>query len=63
MVGKTKDKFKKRELLYFNNINTYVVFYLIGQETNNVYMNDSKISSLGLNYKRYVRRIIKILNK
>lgn len=63
MVGKTKDKFKKRELLYFNNINTYVVFYLIGQETNNVYMNDSKISSLGLNYKRYVRKIIKILNK
>lgn len=63
MVGKTKDKFKKRELFYFNNINTYVVFYLIGQETNNVYMNDSKISSLGLNYKRYVRKIIKILNK
>lgn len=63
VVGKTKDKFKKRELLYFNNINTYVVFYLIGQETNNVYMNDSKISSLGLNYKRYVRKIIKILNK
>lgn len=63
MVGKTKDKFKKRELLYFNNINTYVVFYLIGQGTNNVYMNDSKISSLGLNYKRYVIKIIKILNK
>lgn len=63
MVGKTKDKFKKREVLYFNNINTYVVFSLIGQETNIVYMNDSKISSLGLNYKRYVRKIIKILNK
>lgn len=32
VVGKTKDKFKKRELLYFNNVNTYVVFYLIEEE-------------------------------
>lgn len=63
MVGKTKDKFNKRELLYFNNVNTYVVFYLIEEETNNVYMNDSWISSLGLNYKKYIKKINEILNK
>ena len=56
MVGKTKEKFKKVDLLYFNNVNTFVVFYLINEETNEVYMNDSWISALGLNYKKYVRR-------
>ena len=63
VVGKTKEKFKKVDLLYFNNVNTFVVFYLINEETNEVYMNDSWISSLGLNYKKYVRKINEILNK
>lgn len=63
VVGKTKEKFKKADLLYFNNVNTIVVFYLINEETNEVYMNDSWISSLGLNYKKYVRKINEILNK
>ena len=63
VVGKTKEKFKKVNLLYFNNVNTYVVFYLIDEENNDIYMNDSWISSLGLNYKKYVRKINEILNK
>ena len=63
VVGKTKEKFKKVDLLYFNNVNTFVVFYLINEETNEVYMNDSWISALGLNYKKYVRKINEILNK
>ena len=58
-----KYKFKKVDLLYFNNVNTFVVFYLINEETNEVYMNDSWISALGLNYKKYVRKINEILNK
>mgnify|MGYP001852937010 FL=1 len=62
MVGKTKEKFKKVDLLYFNNVNTFVVFYLINEETNDVYMNDSWISSLGLNYKKYIIKINQILN-
>ena len=63
VVGKTKELFKKVDLLYFNNVNTFVVFYLINEETNEVYMNDSWISALGLNYKKYVRKINEILNK
>ena len=63
VVGKTKEKFKKVDLLYFNNVNTFVVFYLINEETNEVYMNDSWISAIGLNYKKYVRKINEILNK
>lgn len=63
VISKTKEKFKKADLLYFNNVNTIVVFYLINEETNEVYMNDSWISFLGLNYKKYVRKINEILNK
>lgn len=63
VIGKTKEKFKKVELLYFNNINTFVVFYLINEETNEVYMNDSWIFPIGLNYKKYVRKINEILKK
>lgn len=63
VVSKTKENFKKADLLYFNNVNTIVVFYLINEETNEVYMNDSWISFLGLNYKKYVRKINEILNK
>lgn len=29
VVGKTKEKFKKVDLVYFNSVNTLVVFYLI----------------------------------
>ena len=63
VIGKTKEQFKKVDLLYFNNVNTFVVFYLINEETNDVYMNDSMISVIGLNYKKHVRRINEILNK
>ena len=63
VVSKTKEEFKKSDLLYFNSVNTVVVFYLINEETNEVYMDDSWISFIGLNYKKYVRKINKILNK
>lgn len=63
VVGKTKEKFKKVDLVYFNSVNTLVVFYLINEETNEIYMDDSWISFIGLNYKKYVRKINEILNK
>lgn len=56
IFGETKDEFNKNDLVYFNT-NTYVVFYLINNDTNDIYMDDSWISEIGLNYKKYVRRI------
>ena len=54
---------QKVDLFYFNNVNTFVVFYLINEEADEVYMNDSWISAIGLNYKKYVRKINEILNR
>jgi len=34
IVGNTKDEFTKEDLLYFNNVSTFVVFYLINEEEN-----------------------------
>ena len=62
IFGETKDEFSKNDLVYFNT-NTYVVFYLINDDTNDIYMDDSWISEMGLNYKKYVRRINDIVKK
>jgi len=63
IVGKTKEEFHKSDLIYFNSVSTFVVFYLINEEKNKVFMNDSWIYVLGNNYKKYVRKIHKIIGK
>ena len=63
VVGKTKEEFDKSDLFYFNSVNTFVVFYLINEEKNKVFMNDSWIFVLGSNYKKYVRKIHKIITQ
>ena len=61
VVGKTTDEFKKKDLFFFNNVNTFVVFYLIDEEKNKIYMNDSWIYVMGYNFKKHVRKINKII--
>ncbi len=61
VLGETNDFFKKEDLFYFNNVNTFVVFYLINQKDNKIFMNDSWIFALGCNFRKYVRKINKII--
>lgn len=61
VIGNTSDDFEKSDLLYFNNVNTFVVFYLVNEKENKVFMNDSWIFTLGLNYKKSVRKINEIV--
>lgn len=63
VVGSTSDSFEKADLVYFNNVNTFVVFYLIDESTNQIFMEDSWIFMLGANYQKYVRAINKIVNE
>ena len=62
VVGSTSDSFEKADLVYFNNINMFVVFYLINESSNQIFMEDSWIFMLGANYQKYVRAINKIVN-
>ncbi|MBR7160702.1 MAG: hypothetical protein IKD20_06685 [Clostridia bacterium] len=61
IVGRTKDEFKKGDLFFFDNVSTFAVFYLIDEETGKIYMDDSLIFTIGLNYRKVVRKINKIL--
>lgn len=63
VVAPTEDSFESAELLYFDNVNTFIVFYLIDIQKKCAYMNDSWIFTLGLNYKKVVRNINEIVKK
>ncbi len=63
VVGETQEPFKKGDLFYFNGVNTFVVFYLIDNLNQEIYMNDSWIFTVGLNYRKYVRKIDKIVRE
>lgn len=61
VVGKTSESFTKTELFYFNNIDTFVVFYLLDFANKKVYINDRSLFVLGLNYKRFIKKLNKII--
>ncbi len=63
VVGYTEDTFKKKELVFFDGVNTIVVFYLINKETKKIYMDASWISFIGYDYKKVVRTIDKIVRQ
>ena len=61
VIGKTDELFKSKELLYFDNKNCFVVFYLINEQNNTIYYNDSWIFALGLNYRKYIKKLNKVI--
>lgn len=61
VIGITSESFTKTELFYFNNIDTFVVFYLLDFANKKVYMNDRSIFVLGLNYKKIIKKLNKII--
>ena len=61
IIGKTQEVFIKKDLFWFDGVNTFAVFYLINEKENEIFMDDSWIFTLGCNYKKYVRRINQIL--
>lgn len=61
VIGKTTDEFKKQDLLFFDGVSTFAVFYLVNEQTGKVFMNDSWIFPLGCNFKRHIRKINRII--
>ena len=58
VLGKTYEKFNpKKDLLFFNNVNTIVVFYLLNEVDNTVYKNTSIIPFIGMSPKKQLRAI------
>lgn len=63
VVGKTDEHFEKKDLFYFDNNSTFVVFLLLNEKNKNVFMNDSWIFVLGCNFNKHVRKISKIIQQ
>ena len=62
VVAETTEKdFNKKELLYFDGINTFANLFLINNNEHKIFSNDSFIFTLGLNYKKYVKELNQIL--
>ncbi len=63
IVGECNDVFLERELVYFDNTSIVAVFYLINRKFKRAYMNDNFTFALGNNYRKYVKKINKIIVK
>lgn len=63
VVAYTTDFFRCTELFYFDGSNTIVVFYLINQQSNKIFMNDRWIFPLGLSHRKIVKKLNAIVEK
>lgn len=61
VVSETNEVFSKTDLLYFNGVDTIVVFVLINNQNMEIYYTANWIYMLGLNYKKYVKQIVEII--
>ena len=63
VVANTECQFNKKDLLFFNGDDTFVVYYLINEATNEVYYNDEHLFiMLGVGWRKVIKKINKILN-
>lgn len=61
IVGHTDEKFNKKDLLFFNGVDTFVVYYLINDNTNEIYFNDQRVFWFSVDWKKIIKKFNKIL--
>lgn len=59
---KNWDVFEKKDLVYFNGVDTFVSFYLINQKNNHIYFNDKRMFMLSVDWKKIIRKFNDILD-
>lgn len=60
IVGRTDEKFNKKELLFFNGVDTFVVYYLIN-DNNEIYFNDQRVFWFSVDWKKIIKKFNEIL--
>lgn len=63
VVGYTDEQFKKEDLLFFNGVDTFVVYYLKNENTNEIYFNDQINLFLSTGWRKIIKRFNKILQQ
>lgn len=62
VVAYTDEQFDKKDLVFFNGEDTFVVYYLINEKTNEIYFNDESMFFFCVCWKKIVKRFNEILN-
>lgn len=63
IVGHTNERFNKKDLLFFNGEDTFIVYYLINDDNNEIFFNDQRVFWFSVDWKQIIKKFNKILNK
>lgn len=63
IVGHTDEQFRKEDLLFFNGVDTFVVYYLKNYNTNEIYFNDQMVLLLSSGWRKIIKKFNKILQQ
>ncbi len=61
VVAEADEFFSKKDLFYFNSVDTFIVFILLNKNNMEIYYFANWIYVLGLNFKKYVKQIVEIM--
>lgn len=61
VVGHTDEQINKEDLVYFNGVDTFVVFYLKNDNNNEIYFNNKRVFFLSVDWKKIINKFNQIL--
>lgn len=63
VVGHTDDCFQLKDLLFFNGVDTFIVYYLINDNSNEIYFNNQRVFWFSIDWKKIIDRLNNILQQ
>ena len=61
VVANTNEEFKKEDLVFFNGVDTFVIYYLLNKTDGSIYFNDQGTYWFGANWRKIIKRFNDIL--
>ncbi len=63
VVGCTNEEFQEEDLLYFNGVDTFVVYYLKNVNNNKIYYNDRRVFLFSVDWNKIIKRFNEIVKQ
>ena len=61
VVGHTDVQLNEEDLLYFNGVDTFIVYYLKNDNSNEIYFNNHRVVFLTVDWKKIINKFNQIL--
>ena len=61
VVGHTDVQFNEEDFLYFNGVDTFIVYYLKNDNSNEIYFNNHRVVFLTVDWKKIINKFNQIL--